>query len=295
MKRAAVFTLGCKVNQYESESISTQLQEAGYEVVDWREIADLYVVHTCAVTSQAAAKSRQQIHQAHRKNPEAQIVVMGCYAQLDAEVISEMPGVRFVIGTTERQRFLGNLAQRILDKRDDRVENLVREFQTDETFEEMKGINQADYSRPMIKIQEGCNNFCSYCIIPYLRGPERSREAEHILEEVRGLVAQGYQEIVLTGIHLTSYGVDNQKGSLLEVISRIHEIEGYATTVLHCIGDGRCNRSHRERQRTILLRSMMGRRTLSTMSITTKPMPTINRGSRMLARLIAFRVTSVES
>ncbi len=227
MKRAAVFTLGCKVNQYESESISAQLQDAGYEVVDWREIADLYVVHTCAVTSQAAAKSRQQIHQAHRKNPEAQIVVMGCYAQLDAEVISEMPGVRFVIGTTERQRFLGNLAQRILDKRDDRVENLVREFQTDETFEEMKGINQADYSRPMIKIQEGCNNFCSYCIIPYLRGPERSREAEHILEEVRGLVAQGYQEIVLTGIHLSAWGKDLvPQQHITDLLRAITRVEG---------------------------------------------------------------------
>lgn len=208
MKTAAIFTLGCKVNQYESESVAAQLVQAGYEIVDWQQDAELYLVYTCAVTSQAAAKSRQQIHAAHRKNPQAQIVVMGCYAQLEAETIAAMPGVRFVVGTTERQAFLDKLAHGEVLAEVVPVQNLVRPFQKGESFEEMKGLEQADYSRPMLKIQEGCNNYCSYCIIPYLRGPERSRTLEQIVSEAKGLVAQGYHELVLTGIHLSAWGKD---------------------------------------------------------------------------------------
>lgn len=229
MKSAAIFTLGCKVNQYESESVMAQLEQAGYTIVDWRQEADLYIVHTCAVTAQAAAKSRQQIHHAYRTNPDAQIVVMGCYAQLDAETISEMPGVRFVVGTTERQAFLEKLTHNQLISAEDQVQNFVRGFERGETFEEMKGLDQADYSRPMIKIQEGCNNYCSYCIIPYLRGPERSRSLEHIVSEAEGLVQMGYRELVLTGIHLSAWGKDFQQPqhitTLFEALVNIEGLE----------------------------------------------------------------------
>jgi len=227
MKSAAIFTLGCKVNQYESESVSTQLEQAGYKIVDWRQEADLYVVHTCAVTAQAAAKSRQQIHHAYRTNPQAQIVVMGCYAQLDAKTISEMPGVRFIVGTTERQAFLEKLTGDQLVSEEAQAQNFVRNFQQGETFEEMKGLNQADYSRPMIKIQEGCNNYCSYCIIPYLRGPERSRPLEQIVSEAMSLVQQGYRELVLTGIHLSAWGKDFQQPQhITELFEALINIKG---------------------------------------------------------------------
>jgi threonylcarbamoyladenosine tRNA methylthiotransferase MtaB len=227
MKSAAIFTLGCKVNQYESESVAAQLVQAGYKIVDWHSEADLYVVHTCAVTAQAAAKSRQQIHQAHRKNPQAQIVVMGCYAQLESETIAEMPGVRFVVGTTDRQAFLEKLSREELFNENDQVRNFVRAFQESESFEEMKGLEQADYSRPMIKIQEGCNNYCSYCIIPYLRGPERSRSLKQIVTEAKGLVEQGYHELVLTGIHLSAWGKDFQiPQHITTLLKAIIDIEG---------------------------------------------------------------------
>ena len=227
MKTAAIFTLGCKVNQYESESVTAQLVQAGYEIVDWQQEAELYLVHTCAVTSQAAAKSRQQIHSAHRKNPHAQIVVMGCYAQLDAETIAAMPGVRFVVGTTERQAFLEKLAREDVFEDSDQVQNFVRPFHEGESFEEMKGLEQADHSRPMIKIQEGCNNYCSYCIIPYLRGPERSRSLEQIVSEAKSLVEQGYYELVLTGIHLSAWGKDFAKPQPITILFKaLLEIKG---------------------------------------------------------------------
>ena len=227
MKRAAVYSLGCKVNQYESESIAGQLKSAGYTMVAWEEEADLYLVHTCAVTQQAVAKSRQQIHQAHRRNEQAQIVVMGCYAQLEPETIAAMPGVKFVVGTADRLNLLQQLKEEEQQTTNQTVLSLVRPFEEKEIFEELPGSDQADYSRPMIKIQEGCNNYCSYCIIPYLRGPERSRTLQHVLQEATALAAQGYKEVVLTGINLSSWGRDfTPKSNLTQLLKALAIVEG---------------------------------------------------------------------
>lgn len=227
MKRAAIFSLGCKVNQYESESIAGQLKSAGYEVVAWEAEADLYLVHTCAVTQQAVAKSRQQIHQAHRRNEQAQIVVMGCYAQLEPETIAAMPGVKFVVGTADRLSLLQQLKEEAQQAPNQTVVSLVRPFEKTESFEELPGSDQADYSRPMIKIQEGCNNYCSYCIIPYLRGPERSRELQRVLQEATALATQGYSEVVLTGINLSSWGRDfTPKSNLTQLLKTLAKVEG---------------------------------------------------------------------
>lgn len=227
MKRAAIFSLGCKVNQYESESIAGQLKNAGYEVVAWEAEADLYLVHTCAVTQQAVAKSRQQIHQAHRRNELAQIVVMGCYAQLEPETSAAMPGVKFVVGTADRLSLLQQLKEEAQQAPNQTVVSLVRPFEKTESFEELPGSDQADYSRPMIKIQEGCNNYCSYCIIPYLRGPERSRELQHVVQEATALAAQGYSEVVLTGINLSSWGRDfTPQNNLTQLLKTLAKVEG---------------------------------------------------------------------
>jgi|LSQX01.3.fsa_nt_gb threonylcarbamoyladenosine tRNA methylthiotransferase MtaB len=226
MKKAAIFTLGCKVNQYESDSIAEQMKVAGYDLVPWNKKADLYIVHTCAVTAQAAAKSRQQINAAHRRNPEAEIIVMGCYAQMESTKLAQFPGVKYVVGTMERQEFLDNL---LLVEGEELDSNLVRPFADNEEFEEMKGFEVANYTRPMIKIQEGCNNFCSYCIIPYLRGPERSREAANIVAEAQRYAEAGYKELVLTGIHLSAWGQDFQEKKnlayLLKLLIKIPKLE----------------------------------------------------------------------
>lgn len=226
MKKAAIFTLGCKVNQYESESVSEQLKRAGYDLVPWAKEADLYIVHTCAVTAQAAAKSRQQISGAHRRNPQAPIVVMGCYAQMEGEALLALPGVKYVVGTVARQEFLDQLLSGpgfvIEDKK-----NFVRDFSADEAFEELKGFERANHTRPMIKIQEGCNNYCSYCIIPYLRGPERSRQLIEVVEEAKRYTEAGYKELVLTGIHLSAWGHDfTQPMKLRHLLQELVKVEG---------------------------------------------------------------------
>ncbi|HZW49950.1 MAG TPA: tRNA (N(6)-L-threonylcarbamoyladenosine(37)-C(2))-methylthiotransferase MtaB, partial [Bacillota bacterium] len=204
-----------------------QLKNAGYEVVAWEAEADLYLVHTCAVTQQAVAKSRQQIHQAHHRNEQAQIVVMGCYAQLEPETIAAMPGVKFIVGTADRLNLLQQLKEEEQQTTNQTVVSLVRPFEKKESFEELPGSDQAHYSRPMIKIQEGCNNYCSYCIIPYLRGPERSRELRHIVQEATALAGQGYSEVVLTGINLSSWGRDfTPKSNLTQLLKILAKVEG---------------------------------------------------------------------
>ena len=243
MKKAALHNLGCKVNAYETEAMQEILEKHGYEIVPFGEKADVYLINTCSVTNIADRKSRQMLHRAKQKNPAALVVAVGCYVQTGREDVEQDPCIDLAIGNNRKKDLASILEEylRDLEQEDAVAENAenaghgvdktlhdttVIDINHTAEYEEMTLKQTAEHTRAYIKIQDGCNQFCSYCIIPYTRGRIRSRELDDILKEVHRLADNGYQEIVLTGIHLTSYGVDNQKGSLLEVISRIHGIEG---------------------------------------------------------------------
>ena len=238
MKRIAFMTLGCKVNQADTASMQELFRQAGYEVCEFTEPADIYVVNTCVVTNTGQQKSRQMIRRAIRKENDALIVVTGCYPQTAAEEVKAIDGVDLIIGTQDRAKIVA-LAEAALEKkragkrennlsdseatpeintlrlRTSAVDDEVRPWGKDTTFEEMSGGNEADKTRAYLKIQEGCNQYCSYCIIPYARGPLRSRSLQNIKEEVQRLTEVGYKEIVLIGIHLGCYGKEMKDGTTL--------------------------------------------------------------------------------
>ncbi|HOM01617.1 MAG TPA: tRNA (N(6)-L-threonylcarbamoyladenosine(37)-C(2))-methylthiotransferase MtaB [Acetivibrio sp.] len=223
MKRAAFYTLGCKVNQYETEAITEMFEKAGYKIVDFEQEADVYVINTCTVTNLSDRKSRQMIRRAKRNNRDSVVIVVGCYAQTAPEEVSQIEGVNMVVGTKDRSKILEYLKEleSFGGKR-----NYVEDIMKTREFEELGVDVYKERTRAFIKIQEGCNQFCTYCIIPYARGPVRSRPEENILREVTGLAQSGYKEIVLTGIHVASYGKDIKTTSLLDIIKKVHEIEG---------------------------------------------------------------------
>lgn len=210
-RKAALHSLGCKVNQNEAEALLNILRKAGYEVVDFADKADVYLIHTCTVTHLSDKKSRQIIRRAIKTNPEAIVVVSGCYAQVAPDEVMEIPGVDLVIGTQDRGRIL-ELLQRVAEER--KPINAVRDIRQRGDFEEL-ALEYSGKARAFLKIEEGCQQFCSYCIIPYARGPVRSRDPEKTQAEVRRLVEHGYKEIVLTGIHTGAYGQDLQEGKNL--------------------------------------------------------------------------------
>ena len=207
LKRAATYTLGCKVNQTETETIEGLLQDHGYEIVDFEEIADIYLINTCTVTSQADRKSRQIIRRAQSlgKSRDAVLIVMGCYAQVSAEKILEELGVDLIIGNSQRFFFMDHLNKFLADRI---PAAYVDDIMKEKDFEEIKTRRNISRTRAFLKIQEGCQQFCSYCIIPYTRGPLRSKKIEDTIEEIKGLEDAGFKELVLTGIHTGSYGKD---------------------------------------------------------------------------------------
>ena len=220
MRTAALHNLGCKVNSYETEAMQQLLEEAGYEIVSFHEKADVYIINTCSVTNIADRKSRQMLHRAKKQNPEAVVVAAGCYVQSAAEELKADLAVDVIIGNNKKQDLVPILEEYFKDRTD-----------SNETHEyERLSIHKiADHTRAFLKIQDGCNQFCSYCIIPYTRGRVRSRRPEEVVAEVRELAAAGYQEVVLTGIHLSSYGVDfkeEENENLLSLIRQVHEVEG---------------------------------------------------------------------
>ncbi len=223
MKTVAFYTLGCKVNQYESEAVSSIFEKNGYEVVSFDQSADIYIINTCTVTNLSDRKSRQAIRKAKKTNPDSVVTVMGCYAQTSSEEILKIPGVNLVIGTKDRNSILDYIKR--LEEGECRI-NAVDNIMTSRSFEELKVNTYKERTRAYLKIQEGCSQFCSYCIIPYARGPIRSRKPEDIIDEVRELSQNGYTEIVLTGIHLASYGKDLKTTDLLGIIKKLNEIEG---------------------------------------------------------------------
>jgi len=204
-KRVGIVTLGCKVNQYESASLAGLFQEQGYRVVDFEDTADLYIINTCTVTHLSDRKSRQLIRRATRKNPEALIVVTGCYAQTSTSEIMKIPGVDLVVGTRDRAR-IAELVKTAV--KGEKPLAAVSAYDTGDQFEELSSMPLSGRSRAYLKIQEGCNNCCTYCIVPVARGPLRSRKPENVLKTARQLVEAGFKEIVLTGIHTGAYGRD---------------------------------------------------------------------------------------
>ncbi len=224
MKKVAFFTLGCKVNQYETEAMAELFEAENYEVVDFEEKADVYVINTCTVTNLSDRKSRQMIRKARRKNQNAIIAVVGCYAQISPEEVSSIPGVNLVIGTKQRNRIVEYIKE--IENSGGGVAAYVDDIMRTRDFEELKVESYKERTRAFLKIQEGCNQFCTYCIIPYARGPIRSRQPHDVLNEVRKLAESGFKEVVLTGIHVASYGKDIGGITILDIIKKVHEIDG---------------------------------------------------------------------
>lgn len=207
-KTAAFLTLGCKVNSYETEAMRTMFEAAGYSIVDFKDMADVYVVNTCTVTNIADRKSRQMLHQAKNRNPQAVIAAVGCYVQTAEELLLADSAVDLAIGNNKKSEIVA-MVERCMDSR--QKEELIARIDEERVYEELPVITTMEKTRAFIKIQDGCNRFCSYCIIPYVRGRVRSRREEDILQEVEELAKKGYQEFVLTGIHISSYGTDRTK------------------------------------------------------------------------------------
>lgn len=220
--KIAFYTLGCKVNTYETESLSELFVIDGYERVSSKEYADVYIINTCTVTNSGDSKSRKIIRRLIKKNPEAVIAVMGCYSQLSADEVFQIDGVDIVIGTIHREQLV-KLVKGVL--RDREKINNVQDVSRYREFDEVKVTNFTESTRAFLKIQDGCNNFCSYCIIPFARGPVRSRSRESVLKEARSLVENGYQEIVLTGIHTGGYGSDLEGYSLFDLLVELSDID----------------------------------------------------------------------
>ncbi len=218
-KKAAFYTLGCKVNQYDTEAIQAQFKDFGYEIVDFQdETADVYVINTCTVTNVSDGKSRQIIRRAHRNNPEAKVVVVGCLAQTDPEQIKAIEGVNLIIGTDDRHKIPELVNKLCLEEQQSLVDDI---FQVRE-FEEFDVVTFPGRTRASLKIQDGCSQFCSYCKVPHARGPSRSRIPENVIKQTKKIVSQGYSEIVLTGVHLGAYGQDlKPTTSLKEIIGAI--------------------------------------------------------------------------
>ena len=223
MKKAASFALGCKVNQYESEAIAELFAEKGYEIVGIDEEADVYVINTCTVTNFGDKKSRQLIRKVKRQNENAIVAVVGCYAQTAPQELVKVEGVNLVIGTKDRAQIVEMVENY---KTENGVENHVSDIMKERVFEPLSIQKLANRTRAYLKIQDGCSQYCSYCIIPYARGPIRSRDPQDVIAEVKRLAENGFKEVVLTGIHVASYGKDRRDTSLLEILRQVHEVEG---------------------------------------------------------------------
>ncbi|WP_237163172.1 tRNA (N(6)-L-threonylcarbamoyladenosine(37)-C(2))-methylthiotransferase MtaB [Paenibacillus sp. BIHB 4019] len=223
MPSVAFYTLGCKVNFYDTEAIWQLFKNEGYEQVDFEATADVYLINTCTVTNTGDKKSRQIIRRAVRRNPDAVIAVTGCYAQTSPAEIMAIPGVDLVIGTQDREKIMTFVDQIHADRQ---PVNAVRNIMKTREFEELDVPDFAERTRAFLKIQEGCNNFCTFCIIPWSRGLSRSREAHSVVEQAKQLVTAGYKEIVLTGIHTGGYGDDLDNYRLSDLLWDLDHIEG---------------------------------------------------------------------
>ena len=233
MKSVALHNLGCKVNSYELDAIQQMLQDKGYKIVPFDETADIYIINTCTVTNIADRKSRQMLHRAKKQNPDAVVVAVGCYVQTGRETVEKDEAIDLAIGNNKKKDLVPILEEYLREREGNRrsidktlgnttIPDLGRPVE----YEEMQLKRTADHTRAYIKIQDGCNQFCSYCIIPFARGRVRSRRPSDVISEAAALVEAGYQEVVLTGIHISSYGIDLEGAGLLSLIRELHGIEG---------------------------------------------------------------------
>ena len=225
-KKAALHNLGCKVNAYEVEAMQQLLEKAGYEIVPFEPGADVYLINTCTVTNIADRKSRQMLHKAKKMNPEAIVVATGCYVQTDEGKLDKDEAVDLILGNNQKKQIVEVLEE--YERQHKKQKHVIKINQTKE-YEELEISHTAEHVRAYIKVQDGCNQFCTYCIIPYARGRVRSRKISQVIEEVQALAARGYKEVVLTGIHLSSYGLDfpeEERETLLSLIQAVHEVQG---------------------------------------------------------------------
>ena len=223
-KRTAAFlTLGCKVNQYETDAMAELLEKAGYAITDFKEKADVYVINTCSVTNMADRKSRQMIKRAKKMNPDAVIAAAGCYVQAAEEELIKQGTADILIGNNKKKEIAD-----ILDRYFEEKHNIseIVDIAAEKEYESMEIHKVSEHTRAYVKIQDGCNQFCSYCIIPYARGRIRSKVPKEVLREIQGLADAGYKEVVLTGIHLSSYGKDLGDTNLLDIIRQVQKIDG---------------------------------------------------------------------
>lgn len=240
MKKIAFHNLGCKVNSYEMDFVQQIMKEKGYAVVPFEEKADIYIINTCTVTNIADRKSRQMIHRARTLNPQAVVVAMGCYVQTGREEALRDEGIDLAVGNNRKKDIARILEEYLQEREQARADktlgsSTIIDIAHTREYEEMQLKETAEHTRAYVKIQDGCNQFCSYCIIPYARGRVRSRRREDILREVRGLAAAGYREVVLTGIHISSYGMDlnedqnagnRRRSDLAELVEELQRLEG---------------------------------------------------------------------
>ncbi len=223
-KKVALHNLGCKVNAYETEAMQELLEKAGYQIVDFKQDADVYIVNTCSVTNIADRKSRQMLHRSKKQNPGAVIVACGCYVEtMSQDQIDE--SIDIVVGNNKKKDIVNILDAYFDEQNDEKTHIEMVDINHTSEYEDMLLSQTAEHTRAYIKVQDGCNQFCSYCVIPYARGRVRSRKAESVVREVEALAENGYKEVVLTGIHISSYGIDTGD-DLLSLILKVHEIEG---------------------------------------------------------------------
>ena len=222
--KVALHNLGCKVNAYETEAMQELLEQHGYEIVPFKEGADIYVINTCTVTNMADRKSRQMLHRAKKMNPESIVVAAGCYVQAQEKNGQVDECIDIVIGNNKKKELIEVIEQYCAERQG--VKKAIIDINCTKEYEEMHLTKTAEHTRAYIKVQDGCNQFCTYCIIPFARGRVRSRAKEDVISEVTDLAANGYQEVVLTGIHLSSYGVDIEGEDLLSLILAVNEVEG---------------------------------------------------------------------
>ncbi|MTI81483.1 MAG: tRNA (N(6)-L-threonylcarbamoyladenosine(37)-C(2))-methylthiotransferase MtaB [Firmicutes bacterium] len=215
-KTVAIHTLGCKVNQTESSAIAQLFKECGYDDVDFNQVADVYIINTCTVTHLGDRKSRQIIRRAIKNNPDALVVVTGCYAQTSPGELLEIPGVDLVVGTADKNKIVELVEQAAGEKSGPL--NAVTDIFNQNSFKELPTVTESGKTRAFLKVQEGCDNYCAYCIIPYARGPLRSRQPQSIVDEVQKLISSGFKEFVLTGIHTGAYGLDFKDGTELSTL-----------------------------------------------------------------------------
>ena len=227
MKKVSFYTLGCKVNQYETNAMAQKFKEAGYEIVDINDdISDICIVNTCTVTNMSDRKSRHSLRRVKEKNPSAVIAAVGCYAQVAKNDLEKMSEIDIVLGNEEKANIVRYVEKFMENKNENKLIE-IEDIATKKEFEDMGQITYTEKTRAFIKVQDGCNQFCSYCIIPYARGRVRSRNAESIIKEITQIVQNGIKEVVITGIHVASYGRDfgNENG-LIELLEKINKIEG---------------------------------------------------------------------